>query len=76
MKGDWKEWYPKEKKPPTPIPWWAWQVPELKGVHYLLMMFLLLVGIPWFLGIRFTSFSIIINVLLCDFILYSWYKRV
>ena len=72
----WEEWYPEKKKPPTPIPWWAWRVPKPKGSHYLLMMFLLLVGVPWFLGVRMTSFSILINVLLCDYILYSWYKRV
>jgi hypothetical protein len=71
-----KKWYPEGKEPLEPPSWWEWQVPELKSVHYLLMMFVLLVGLPWMLGIRFTALTLILNVLLCDFILYSYYKRV
>ena len=73
-KKNWEEWYPKDKKPEKE-PWTTWQVPIARKNHYLVMMFILLVGVPWFLGIRFSAFSLVTNLLICDYILYTWYNR-
>jgi|TARA_B100001964_G_C13848125_1_gene428915 cytochrome b561 len=74
-KERWEQWYPDDKEPPTPTPWWRWQVPVSKVNHYLFMLFVMLVGIPWMLGMKWTSFSLLINFALVDFILYSYYKQ-
>jgi hypothetical protein len=74
-KERWEQWYPKDKEPIEPPSWWEWQVPVNKGYNYLFLMFTMLVGIPWMLGMRWGSISLLINFALVDFILYSYYKR-
>jgi len=53
--------------------WIFYAVPEYKKIHYITLMFLIMVVIPkYFLGLQFTMLGNLINFLIYDFIYYQW----
>jgi hypothetical protein len=54
--------------------WLYWSVPEEKARHYIIVMTLMMIVLPYLIGIAFTSLGYLMNFLLYDAVYYFTYK--
>ena len=54
--------------------WLYWSVPTEKARHYIVVMTLMMVVLPYLIGVAFTSLGYLMNFLLYDAVYYFTYR--
>ena len=54
--------------------WLYWSVPTEKARHYIIVMTLMMIVLPYLIGVTFTSLGYLMNFLLYDAVYYFTYK--
>ena len=54
--------------------WLYWSVPTEKARHYIIVMTLMMIVLPYLIGVAFTSLGYLMNFLLYDAVYYFTYR--
>ena len=54
--------------------WLYWSVPTEKARHYIVVMTLMMIVLPYLIGVAFTSLGYLMNFLLYDAVYYFTYR--
>ena len=54
--------------------WLYWSVPAEKARHYVIVMTLMMVLLPYLIGVQFTNLGYLMNFLLYDAVYYFTYR--
>ena len=54
--------------------WLYWSVPAEKGTHYIVVMTLMMIVLPYLIGVAFTSLGYLMNFLLYDAVYYFTHR--
>jgi hypothetical protein len=54
--------------------WLYWTVPKEKARHYIVVMTLMMIVLPYLIGVAFTSLGYLMNFLLYDAVYYFTYR--
>ena len=54
--------------------WLYWSVPSEKAIHYIVVMMLMMIVLPYLIGVAFTSLGYLMNFLLYDAVYYFTYR--